>query len=40
MNDEDYIGYQRKGNIVSQNVNLLGRKIQPTCNSKFCKKIK
>lgn len=40
MNSEDYIGYQRKGNIVSQNVNRSGRKIQPTRNSKICKKSK
>ena len=38
MNGEDYIGYQRKGNVVSQDVTRSARKIQPTCNSTFCKK--
>lgn len=40
MNGNDYIGYQRKGNVVSQDVTRSARKIQPTCISKFCKKSK
>jgi len=38
MNGEDYIGYQRKGNVLSQDVTRSARKIQATCNSTFCKK--
>jgi len=40
MNGQEYIGFQRKGNVVSQDVKRPARKIQPTCESKFCIKAK
>lgn len=40
MNGQEYIGFQRKGNVVSQDVQRPARNIQPTCESKFCIKAK
>lgn len=40
MNGQEYIGFQRKGIVVSQDVQRPARKIQPTCESKFCIKAK
>lgn len=40
MNGKGYIEFQRKGNVVSQDMQRPARNIQPTCESKFCIKAK
>jgi len=40
MNGQEYTGFQRKGNVVSQDVQRPTRNIQPICKSKFCIKAK
>lgn len=36
MNGQEYIGYQRNGNLVSHGIQRPSRNIQPTCKSEFC----
>jgi len=40
MDGQEYMGFQRKGNVVSQDVQRPARNIQPICESKFCIKAK